>query len=247
MSELEHVNITVPDPKVTAAMMIDLFGWHVRWEGASMEGTGYTVHVGTERSYVALYTGPGEQVVPKGDASYVTRGGLNHLGVVVDDLEAVEGPAWLHLTPRIGQRRHHEGGRAFALTEHSTHGHALSVALLHEVLLGADVFGEPESPEEADGDAGAGGAVGLAAAEGVEEAVAAVLLSPDRDQAAGAVDHPAGVELGAVEAIGDTPLDRYDAPKALAVPKAALAPVAAKASAPPAPPRLAPVLECRAR
>jgi catechol 2,3-dioxygenase-like lactoylglutathione lyase family enzyme len=90
MAELEHVNVTVPDPKVTAAMLMDLFGWHVRWEGPSMEGTGYTVHVGSETSYVALYTGPEEQVVPKSDASYITRGGLNHLGVVVDDLEAVE-------------------------------------------------------------------------------------------------------------------------------------------------------------
>ncbi|SEW14031.1 hypothetical protein SAMN04488515_1244 [Cognatiyoonia koreensis] len=90
MSELEHVNVTVPDPKATAGMLIDLFGWHIRWEGPSMEGQGYTVHVGSEKSYVALYTGPGPQTVPKKDASYVTRGGLNHLGVVVDDLDAVE-------------------------------------------------------------------------------------------------------------------------------------------------------------
>lgn len=90
MSYLEHVNITVPDPKITAAMLVDLFGWHIRWEGASMGGDGYTVHVGSENSYVALYTGPGTQTVPKRDASYVTRGGLNHLGVVVDDLDAVE-------------------------------------------------------------------------------------------------------------------------------------------------------------
>lgn len=90
MSYLEHVNVTVRDPKVTAQLLIDLFGWHIRWEGSAMEGRGYTVHVGTDTSYVAVYSGPGEQVVPKGDASYVTRGGLNHLGVVVDDLDAVE-------------------------------------------------------------------------------------------------------------------------------------------------------------
>lgn len=90
MSELEHVNLTVRDPKASAAILMDLFGWHIRWEGAVMEGRGYSVHVGSQTSYVALYSGPGAQVVPKGDASYVTRGGLNHLGVVVDDLDAVE-------------------------------------------------------------------------------------------------------------------------------------------------------------
>lgn len=89
MSRLEHVNVTVSDPKVTAEMLSTLFGWHVRWEGKAING-GYTVHVGTDESYVAVYSGPGEQLVPKGDASYSTRGGLNHIGVVVDDLDAVE-------------------------------------------------------------------------------------------------------------------------------------------------------------
>lgn len=27
---LEHVNVTVSDPDKTAAMLCDLFGWHVR-------------------------------------------------------------------------------------------------------------------------------------------------------------------------------------------------------------------------
>ncbi|WP_373418513.1 VOC family protein [Roseinatronobacter sp. S2] len=41
--------------------------------------------------YVAVYRGPDpDQTVPKADASYQTRGGMNHLGVVVDDLDAVE-------------------------------------------------------------------------------------------------------------------------------------------------------------
>lgn len=91
MAHLEHVNITVSDPKKTAAMMSDLFGWHTRWEGSAMNGRGYTVHVGSDDSYVALYSGSDPaQTVPKADASYQMRGGLNHLGVVVDDLDAVE-------------------------------------------------------------------------------------------------------------------------------------------------------------
>lgn len=91
MAQLEHVNITVSDPRKTAQMLIDLFGWHIRWEGSAMSGASYTVHVGTDDTYVAVYSGSDPaQTVPKADASYQTRGGLNHLGVVVDDLDVVE-------------------------------------------------------------------------------------------------------------------------------------------------------------
>ena len=91
MAILEHVNVTVSDPRRTAQMLIDLFGWHIRWEGQAMAGAGYTIHVGTDDSYVALYSGADpDQIVPKRDASYVTRGGLNHIGIVVGDLDAVE-------------------------------------------------------------------------------------------------------------------------------------------------------------
>ena len=91
MAQLEHVNITVSDPKKTAAMLSDIFGWHSLWEGSAMDGQGYTVHVGSDTSYVAVYSGSNPaQTVPKADASYQTRGALNHLGVVVDDLDAVE-------------------------------------------------------------------------------------------------------------------------------------------------------------
>ena len=56
-----------------------------------MAGAGYTMHVGTDDSYIAIYSGSDPaQTVPKADASYQTRGALNHIGVVVDDLDAVE-------------------------------------------------------------------------------------------------------------------------------------------------------------
>lgn len=91
MSRLEHVNITVSDPKATARMLEHLFGWHVRWEGAAMGGAGYTVHVGGDDSYVALYAGSDpHQTVPKAAASYQTRGAMNHIAVVVDDLDQTE-------------------------------------------------------------------------------------------------------------------------------------------------------------
>lgn len=86
-SFLEHVNATVSDTKKTADMLCDVFGWHIRWEGDSIHG-GHTVHVGTDTSYVALYNPPA--ITAKDYANYYTVGGLNHLGIVVDNLERVE-------------------------------------------------------------------------------------------------------------------------------------------------------------
>ncbi len=87
MARLEHVNVTVADPDASAAMLCELFDWKVRWSGAAMT-SGHTVHVGNDTSYLALFSygaadGPSQE-------SYRTRGGLNHIAVVVDDLDATE-------------------------------------------------------------------------------------------------------------------------------------------------------------
>lgn len=106
---LEHANFTVSDPAATARWMETLFGWHVRWKGDAMDG-GQTVHVGTDDRYVALYT-PGEKIPPRG-SSYTTVGGLNHIAVVVDDLDATEVMvAAAGFTPRSHQD--YEPGRRF--------------------------------------------------------------------------------------------------------------------------------------
>ena len=84
---LEHVNVSVPDPRATAAVLGELFGWAIRWEGPALND-GFTVHVGDADGYLALYA-PGDGQGPAGD-TYHTTGGLNHIGVEVDDLEAVE-------------------------------------------------------------------------------------------------------------------------------------------------------------
>ena len=84
---IEHVNMTVSNPKGTAKLMCDLFDWNIRWEGPSKDD-GYTVHVGSDDSYLALYKHPDE--LGRGTSSYTTRGGLNHIGIVVDDLDATE-------------------------------------------------------------------------------------------------------------------------------------------------------------
>ena len=80
---LEHVNVTVADPRRTAALLCDLFGWHIRWQGPAKAG-GFTVHVGANDNYLAVYAYPPEAAPALGS------GRLNHIGVVVDDLDATE-------------------------------------------------------------------------------------------------------------------------------------------------------------
>lgn len=87
MSEprIEHVNVTVSDPERAARLMETLFGWHERWRGPARNG-GRTIHVGSDRHYLALYTGGRAY-----SADDFAKGRpLNHIGVEVDDLAAVE-------------------------------------------------------------------------------------------------------------------------------------------------------------
>lgn len=86
-TRIEHANITVTDPPKTAAWLTEVFGWHIRWQGEAIS-SGYTIHIGTDDDYLALYT-PKVPLDP-GHSSYTMRGGLNHIGIVVDDLDAVE-------------------------------------------------------------------------------------------------------------------------------------------------------------
>ena len=106
---LEHANVTVSDPAATAAWMQDLFGWHLRWEGASING-GHTKHVGTDTHYVALYS-PGTATLAEED-SYRTVGGLNHIAVTVDDLDATEAAVKAHGF-ETGNHADYEPGRRF--------------------------------------------------------------------------------------------------------------------------------------
>lgn len=90
---LEHANFTVTDPKATAAWMSELFGWSVRWSGEAMMG-GFTIHVGTQDHYVALYS-PGN-TTPMPEDRYQSVGALNHIGITVDDLDATESAVLAH-------------------------------------------------------------------------------------------------------------------------------------------------------
>ncbi len=84
---LEHTNLTVSDPKATAKWMEMAFGWKIRWEGSAMDD-GYTVHIGNASSYLALYAPPSPSASQ--ERSYDVIGGLNHLGIMVEDLDATE-------------------------------------------------------------------------------------------------------------------------------------------------------------
>ena len=113
MARLEHVNVTVADPDGTAEMLCRVFGWRRRWQGAAMT-TGRTIHVGNDDSYVALFS-YGDAVPSKAE-TYRTRGGLNHIAVVVDDFEGTE-----HRIRAAGYQpgAHHDyaPGRRFYFTE----------------------------------------------------------------------------------------------------------------------------------
>ena len=80
---LEHVNLTVTDIERSAALFAKLLGWQQRWRGAAMNG-GETIHVGDDRSYLALYTDR------RPHDRFEKGAPLNHIGFVVDDLDAAE-------------------------------------------------------------------------------------------------------------------------------------------------------------
>jgi len=86
---IEHVNVTVSDPDRAAKLMQALFGWSIRWRGPARDG-GHTIHVGSDSDYLALYTG---RDVAYSDDDFAKGRPLNHIGVEVDDLDAVEAKA----------------------------------------------------------------------------------------------------------------------------------------------------------
>jgi glyoxylase I family protein len=85
---LEHLNVTVSNPEATAKWLCEVFGWSIRWRGPSIHG-GSTVHVGGAQSYLALYTMGYALPINDGE-SHHRNGGLNHIGIVVDDLDIAE-------------------------------------------------------------------------------------------------------------------------------------------------------------
>jgi catechol 2,3-dioxygenase-like lactoylglutathione lyase family enzyme len=86
-TRLEHINIAVTDARATAQVLASLFGWTIRWEGEAMDN-GYSVHVGNDETYIALYS-PAHPMT-EGAEKYTRYGAMNHIGLVVDDLDEAE-------------------------------------------------------------------------------------------------------------------------------------------------------------
>ena len=82
-ARIEHVNITVSDLDRSITLLEQAFGWHVRIR--DQHGVrGEFAHVGSESSYLALWS-------DGGDYSGQQKGQpLNHVGIQVDDLDAAE-------------------------------------------------------------------------------------------------------------------------------------------------------------
>jgi catechol 2,3-dioxygenase-like lactoylglutathione lyase family enzyme len=83
VGQIEHANLTVTDPERSARFFERLLGWRERWRGPSQLG-GSTIHVGSDSTYLALYTHDGA------GGGYRKGVPLNHVGLVVDDLDAAE-------------------------------------------------------------------------------------------------------------------------------------------------------------
>lgn len=78
---IEHVNITVSDLQKSIDFYSKLFGFELRWRNAP--GDEPAAHVGDRNSYIAMFEAPQPG---RADADY-DRVGLNHFGLVVEDLE----------------------------------------------------------------------------------------------------------------------------------------------------------------
>ena len=84
LARLEHVNIRVSDPARTAAFLSKITGWTERWRGPAIDD-GWTIHLGAQFDYIALYTTK-EPVTGR----FEKGAPLQHIGIVVDDLDAAE-------------------------------------------------------------------------------------------------------------------------------------------------------------
>jgi len=85
MIRLEHANISVKDTDaVTGFILSAIPDFHIRGEGKDGQGRLWR-HIGNDEFYVALQSVPAKSE----REPYGNRGGLNHLGWEVDDIEAL--------------------------------------------------------------------------------------------------------------------------------------------------------------
>ena len=90
MTRIEHLNITVPDIDAALAFLVIVApDFNVRKDVKSPERHRW-VHVGNKQSYFALQEPHLDSLVPQSFQTTYKNYGLNHIGLVVDDLEATE-------------------------------------------------------------------------------------------------------------------------------------------------------------
>lgn len=82
---IEHVNLTVTSVDRSAEFYCELLDLKIRWKGKTSGGMN-AAHVGDERSYIALFEAERGGRIEK-DYGEV---GLNHFGLVVDDLDGMK-------------------------------------------------------------------------------------------------------------------------------------------------------------
>jgi len=108
-AHLEHANLTVSNPDALAAILCKIFDWTIRWSGDAMDN-GYTVHVGGENSYLAIYTNDQTRNSKNNDFNAIRN--LNHLGIVVSDLNKIETKV-LATGHKPHNHRHYDPGSSF--------------------------------------------------------------------------------------------------------------------------------------
>jgi catechol 2,3-dioxygenase-like lactoylglutathione lyase family enzyme len=85
-ARLEHANVTVGDVDAAIDFLLTAIPeFRVRGRGVGPEGKRW-VHVGSDTSYIAINEADSEEELP----SAAQWRGVNHLGFVVDDAEAVK-------------------------------------------------------------------------------------------------------------------------------------------------------------
>ena len=84
---LEHINMTVADLDRSIDFYSRLLGWKVRWRGETSSGMP-AAHIGDDRCYFALFEA--KDATPAPTQKSYDFVGLNHFGLVVDDLDSIK-------------------------------------------------------------------------------------------------------------------------------------------------------------
>jgi predicted enzyme related to lactoylglutathione lyase len=106
---LEHVNLTVSDLQRSIDFYCTLFDFRVRWR-SDAAAEKQEAHVGNDDMYIALFQAPQPGIA---EVDY-NRVGLNHFGIVVDNLDTYRERFYMNSVRRAGST----GAATRILAEH---------------------------------------------------------------------------------------------------------------------------------